>query len=111
MRTKPNIPPDGEQPNLPFLDSGAIPEFDEEISSLDDVDDLLREMADLPTLDDLLAESKANDQAMLDEMARQTKADIDTLLSTEERTASQLLGCYATRKARRRRRPRRKANS
>ena len=91
MKTKPPTPPDGEQ-EITFLDSGAVPELDEEISSLDDLladaadfpalDEL---MADLPSLDDLLAESKANDQAMFDELARQARKDIDALLGPEER--------------------------
>lgn len=96
MRTKPNISPDG--PEITFLDPGAVPEFDEEISSLDDVDDLLREVASLPTVETMVAEtpSIAQDRASL-------------LLSPEERTASELLGAYATRTpARRCRRPRRK---
>jgi len=77
---------------LPFLDPGAVPELDEEISSLDDI---LREaanlpgmdelMASLPSLDDLLAESKANDQALFDEMAKQIQRDIDALLGPEGR--------------------------
>ena len=66
MKTKPPTPPDGEQKISPL-------------------DDLLREMADLPSLDDLLAESKANDQAMFDELARQARKDIDALLGPEER--------------------------
>ena len=49
------------------------------------LDDLLREMADLPSLDDLLAESKANDQAMFDEIVRQAQRDIDALLGPEGR--------------------------
>jgi len=98
MRTKPNLKPDGEQPNLPFLDSGAIPEFDELFTSLDDVDDLLREVGNLPGRDELLAETPSREQ---------DRASL--LLSPEERTASELLGAYATRTpARRCRRPRRK---
>ncbi len=66
MKTKPPTPPDGEQKISPL-------------------DDLLREMADLPSLDDLLAESKANDQAMFDEIVRQAQRDIDALLGPEGR--------------------------
>jgi len=98
MRTKPNLKPDGEQPNLPFLDSGAIPEFDELFTSLDDVDDLLREVGNLPGRDELLAETPSREQ---------DRASL--LLSPEERTASELLGAYATRTpARRCHRPRRR---
>ena len=90
MKTKPPTPPDGEQKISPL-------------------DDLLREMADLPSLDDLLAESKANDQAMFDEMARQTQRDIDALLGPKEENVSRLLGTYAVQKpARRCHRPRRR---
>ena len=100
MRTKPNLKPDGEQPNLPFLDSGAIPEFDELFTSLDDVDDLLREVGNLPGRDELLAETPSREQ---------DRASL--LLSPEERTASELLGAYATRTpARRCHRPRRRRN-
>ena len=90
MRTKPPTPPDGEQKISPL-------------------DDLLREMADLPSLDDLLAESKANDQALFDEMAKQIRKDIDALLGPEERTVSKLLGAYTSKKPLRRcHRPRRR---
>ncbi len=100
MKTKPPTPPDGEQPNLPFLDSGAIPEFDELFTSLDDVDDLLREVGNLPGRDELLAETPSREQ---------DRASL--LLSPEERTASELLGAYATRTpARRCHRPRRRRN-
>ena len=85
---------------LPFLspDRADIPEFDELFTSLDDVDDLLREVGNLPGVDDLVREtpSIAADRASL-------------LLSPEERTASELLGAYATRTpARRCHRPRRR---
>ena len=83
MKTKQPTLPDGEQPNLPFLDSGAIPEFDELFTSLDDVDDLLREVGNLPGRDELLAETPSREQ---------DRASL--LLSPEERTASELLGAY-----------------
>lgn len=93
MKTKPPTPPDGEQKISPL-------------------DDLLREMADLPSLDDLLAESKANDQAMFDEIVRQAQRDIDALLGPEERTVSKLLGAYTSKKPLRRcHRPRRRGKA
>jgi len=85
---------------LPFLspDRADIPEFDEFFTGLDDVDDLLREVGNLPGRDELLAETPSREQ---------DRASL--LLSPEERTASELLGAYATRTpARRCRRPRRK---
>ncbi|MFB3786680.1 MAG: hypothetical protein ACE15F_09940 [bacterium] len=78
MRTKPNLKPDGEQPNLPFLDPGAVPE-----------------LANLPGRDDLLRETPSREQ------------DRALLLTLEEKTASKLLGCYTAKApARRCHRPR-----
>ena len=109
MKTKPPTPPDGEQ-EITFLDSGAVPELNEILTGTDDVDELLKELGDAPGIDDLIRDAAtANDQAMFDEMVRQAQRDIDALLSPEERTASELLGAYATRTpARRCHRPRRR---
>jgi len=97
MKTKQPTLPDGEQPNLPFLDSGAIPEFDELFTSLDDVDDLLREVGNLPGVDDLVRETPS------------IAADRASLLSPDEENVSRLLGTYAVQKpARRCHRPRRR---
>ena len=92
MKTRLKPKPDGEQLELPFLDPEAVPELNEEISSLDnlladaaDFPALDELMASLPSLDDLLAESKANDQALFDEMAKQIQRDIDALLGPEGR--------------------------
>lgn len=96
MKTKPPTPPDGEQ-EITFLDSGAVPELDELFTSLDDVDDLIRDAASLTTAEDLLRDAPT------------IKQDIASLLSPNEENVSRLLGAYATRKpARRCHRPRRR---
>ena len=92
---RPNIPPDG--PEITFLDPGAVPEFDELFTSLDDVDDLLREIGNLPGVDDLVRETPS------------IAADRASLLSPDEENVSRLLGTYAVQKpARRCHRPRRR---
>ena len=96
MRTK---PPDGERLELPFLDITDVPEFDEDITGLDDVDDLLREVASLPGPDDLVASTPS------------IAADRATLIGLDdaEQAVSRMLGMYATRKPPRRcHRPRRR---
>jgi len=120
MRTKPNLKPDSEQPNLPFLDPGAVPELDEEISSLDDI---LREAANLPGMDELMASLPSLDDILKEftgpEYERKARellhcdpaADRASLLSPDEKDVSRLLGCYAARKPPRRCHRRRKANS
>jgi len=120
MRTKPNLKPDGEQ-EITFLDSGAVPELDEEISSLDD---LLREMADFPALDELMASLPSLDDILKEftgpEYERKARellhcdpaADRASLLSPDEENVSRLLGTYAVQKpARRCHRPRRRGKN
>jgi len=119
MRTKPNLKPDGEQ-EITFLDSGAVPELDEEISSLDDI---LREAANLPGMDELMASLPSLDDILKEftgpEYERKARellhcdpaADRASLLTPDEQDVSRLLGCYAARKPPRRCHRRRKANS
>jgi len=117
MKTKPPTPPDGEQ-EITFLDSGAVPELDEEISSLDD---LLRDAADFPALDELMASLPSLDDILKEftgpEYERKARellhcdpaADRASLLSPDEENVSRLLGTYAVQKpARRCHRPRRR---
>ena len=85
MKTKPPTPPDGEQ-EITFLDSGAVPELNEILTGMDDVNELLKELGDAPGIDDLIRDAAtANDQAMFDEMVRQARKDIDALLGPEGR--------------------------
>lgn len=111
MKTKPI--PDSEPTELPFLNPEAVPELDEFLTGMDDVDDLLKELGDVPGIDDLIQDAAtANDQALFDEMAKQIRKDIDALLGPEERTVSKLLGAYTPRKpARRCHRPRRRGEN
>jgi len=84
---------------LPFLKPEAVPEFDEFFTGLDDVDDLLREVASLPGPDDLVASTPS------------IAADRATLIGLDdaEQAVSRMLGMYATRKPPRRcHRPRRR---
>ena len=127
-----NIPPDSEHRDFPFLDITDVPELDDTFPALDDLlrdmadcptleelmaglpslDDLLVDVANLPTVDDLVADAAtANDQSMLNEIVRQAQRDIDALLGPEERTVSKLLGAYTLKKPARRCHRRRKANS
>lgn len=86
---------------LPFLspDRADIPEFDEFFTGLDDVDDLLREVGNLPGPDDLVRETPSVEQ------------DRATLLSPDEENVSRLLGTYAVQKPARRTRPRRRGKA
>ncbi len=93
--------PDNEFTELPFLspDRADIPELDKFFTGLDDVDDLLREVASLPGPDDLVASTPS------------IAADRATLIGLDdaEQAVSRMLGMYATRKPPRRcHRPRRK---
>lgn len=111
MKTKPI--PDSEPTELPFLNPEAVPELDEFLTGMDDVDELLKGLGDAPGIDDLIQDAAtANDQALFDEMAKQIRKDIDALLGPEERTVSKLLGAYTPRKpARRCHRPRRRGKN
>jgi len=105
MKTKQPTLPDGEQ-EITFLDSGAVPELNEEISSLDD---LLRDAADFPALDELMASLPSLDDILKEftgpEYERKARellhcdpaAERASLLSPDEENVSRLLGAYATR--------------
>ncbi len=117
--------PDNEFTELPFLspDRADIPELDKFFTGLDDVDDLLREVASLPGPDDLVASTPSIAASSLlgdilsfntDDLVASTPsiaADRATLIGLDdaEQAVSRMLGMYATRKPPRRcHRPRRR---
>lgn len=110
MKTKPI--PDSEPTELPFLNPEAVPELDEFLTGMDDVDELLKELGDAPGIDDLIRDA-ANLPGM-DDLIRDSAnlPGIADLLDDGERIASQLLDACTPRKpARRCHRPRRRGEN